>query len=208
MKIVKILIGFSVLGMFLMISCKSNPRFTKHDSEEMQKLNVQDSFRFYVSTDVQLKRAQVEIAAANKNTVVKQSVVNNVILLNKNTTGRAYTFDGESIWIYFEPADKNGDYKTIRFILKPKDPNNIKATDLFRFYYEEDVAALTENIVEQEGQRKIESTEAIGDLIAYGKDENGDLFYEVSYRGKEEPYLLYRRDMKETTKKRVMKGVR
>ena len=211
MNYVKLFVKIPVLivGLFL-FGCSSapNPPFNAGVSVEMQKLEVQDSFRFYVSTNVELRRSQVVIEATSRNTVVRQNITNDVIRLNKNTTGRAFSFDGESIWIYFEPADRNGTYKTIRFILKPKDPNQIKSSDLFYFYYQRD-AEIRESIdVAQSGQRTIRRTEVVGDLIAYGKDENGnEILYEVSFSGNEEPYLLYIRDTRETTKTRVMRGV-
>jgi hypothetical protein len=202
MKNLNFLVGtiVFVLGICF-VSCASNPSFTVRVANDMELLNITESFRFFVSTNVELKRMESETGSANKDTIVKQRILNEVIRLKKNTTGRARSFDGESIDIQFEPADKNGVYRTIRFALKSVTPND---NDLFYFYYERD-AERTETI--EEGV--IRRTVVQGNLIKYGKDRNGkDILYEVTYEGKNEPFLLYKEDVKEKTRKRTLRGVR
>jgi len=204
MKNLRFLVGAIAFVLSIcFVNCASNPAFTVRVADDMEKLDVSERFRFFVSTNVELKRTESETGSANKDTVVKQRIVNDVIRLKKNTTGRARRSDVESIEIQFEPADKNGVYKTIRFVLKPKSvtPND---DDLFYFYYERD-AEKTETV---EGG-VIRRTVVQGNLIKYGKDRNGnDILYEVTYKGKNEPFLLYKEDVKEKTRKRTLRGVR
>jgi len=217
MKSLKFFVGAIIFVLSIcFINCASqHPDFTLDVASEMKTLETLDAsgggkgFRFFVSTDVELRRTNITTSSVKDNTTVRDSIINDVIYLKKSTTGRALPNsykDGKSIEIYFEQPIK-GDYKTMMFVLKPKD-SSPKPGDLFYFFYEEDDKST--GIVEKGGKNsKIKMTIISGNIIRYGKDENGnDKFYQVSYKGKNEPYLLYMRDVKETTKKRTLKGVR
>ena len=204
MKSFKFFVGAIIFLLSIcFINCASDSDFTVRVAGDMKKMNVSENFRFYVSTNVELRRTESETGSANKNTVVRQRIVNDVIQLKKNTTGRARAYDGESIEIQFEPADRNGVYRTMRFVLKPRD-GSPKPDDLFYFFYEPDVEE-TESVE----RGVIRRTIVQGNIIKYGKDGNGvDILYEVTYKGKKEPFLLYKEDVKEKTKKRTLRGVR
>ena len=198
------------------VNCTSGPAFDSDVGEEMvamgklgtleymKTLDIKDGFRFYVSTNVELRRRLSEKGSSNKNTVVREKVTDEIIQLRKNTTGRARSYDGESIEIQFEPTDRNGVYRTIKFVLKSN-----SVDDFYYFFYEKRDESTGRLVLINEKDTRIRRTIVRGNLIKYGKDEDGDdMYYEVRYKGKKEPYLLYKANMEIGTKKRTLRGVR
>ena len=67
MKNLRFLVGAIAFVLSIcFVNCASNPAFTVRVADDMEKLDVSERFRFFVSTNVELKRTESETGSQIK----------------------------------------------------------------------------------------------------------------------------------------------
>jgi hypothetical protein len=170
-----LIITFVILG--LASTSTAQPMTRLVDNEFRARGESIDGFRFMVSTDVTLTLVQRDVTADRGATVVRETVVRNIINLNSNTRGRLRSGDvNAGLNVYFERDPSGGEnHPTLRFV-------EHRESGRFHFHYVDDPILKT--------------------AVLY----NGEL-YNVTWKGNEVPYLLYERIQRERTTTRRMSGV-
>jgi hypothetical protein len=173
-----ILIMLSVFEM-MVISCASEPLSVSQSLYRDIGQETFSKFRFYISKDVVLIKVDRNISTDKNATVVRTDIQRNVVNLKSSTSGRVQgTPTEEKLEIGFEKF-RDGTIPTFSFVQKGRNHNDKYYDD--KYYFEQD----------SDG------------YIFYGGE-----YYTVTYKGEDEPFLLYVSDIREKTNSRQMSGLK